>query len=113
MSQDYSKLEEKLRSLPTVRPPAALRAQILGQTRARSAKRRSRKMNLNFALVATLFLLLAFNIMLNHIQSVRIERVVGNNHTPYFSTVALKNMTLTLAEQRTLMQSFLTVENAK
>jgi hypothetical protein len=97
--------EEKLRALPTAPPPAELRVKIL----ARLPRRRS-IWNRPLAYALCLMFLLAANLGLQHFQEVRLNRLMGDEHSTLLSSKQTPQMLLAYIQDRNQMQNLFTEE---
>lgn len=96
---DYSELEEKLRSLPTAGPPAELRDAILSAAPPRRARPR---LQVGFAFALLILFLLALDIAVERVQSARINRLLGGNQ-PALARYSQPDLIVALSKRQQLL----------
>ena len=105
MKDENTKFEEKLASLPAVRPPESLRADIMAKAARHTRPRRFSQSRL--ALALGIFLLLAINIGFSHFQSARIDRLIGRLDTNNVVSINEVNLQVALSQQRAFINEIM------
>lgn len=98
-------LEEKLRSLPVAVPPEELRGRILRTAEQRGTRRRLWGRPLAYALC--LVALLALDFTVEHVQSARLSRLVGDGRQAVGTPMAPADMLAAFGERDAMLLAML------
>jgi len=105
-----SEFEERLRSLPTAKPPQGLRERILEQATGARRSRVKWKGGLAFALC--LLALLALDLGVERVQSARLSRLIGDGRR-IGAPASNRGFLIAFGENKTLMMSLLQKEETR
>jgi len=105
MNEQDRELEQTLRSLPTLAPPAEARDRMLRAAAAMPDRRRGVTWKRGLAYALCLLALLALDIGVDRAQSARLSRLVGDGQLMPASPQAGRAMVAALRERKALVSS--------
>lgn len=111
MTDEDRELEDRLRSLPTAGPPAALRERILTGATSRTPRRPAWRLRL--ALALGLLGLLALDIGVQQVQSARIARLTGGDRPVAVGPASTADSLQAFVRQRQMLAKLLRPEEMR